>query len=274
MALCRLRFDSQCAKIPVPDGSLLKLTKFTGSLMILIGFSTGALALGDFPRALGMLTGKSVNAVELSALRTHELPHLVAALGALDLRQYEYVSVHAPSRFSEDQEPDVVELLKPFMAYRWPIILHPDAIHNAALWTQFGDVLCIENMDKRKAVGRSVAELEPFFDKLPEARFCFDIAHARQVDSSMTEAYMLLKAFGNRLRQIHISEVNSSSKHDRISRGAVRTFKEVSHLIPPTVPVILETPVVEAEIEEEIKRASDALSSSNDAIWTPATPHL
>jgi hypothetical protein len=233
--------------------------------MTLIGFSTGALAFGDFPRALRMLRGKSVNAVELSALRQQELPHLAAAAGSLDLDQYQYVSVHAPSRFREDEEFEVVQLLNQFVPYRWPIILHPDAIYNVGLWAQFGDLLCIENMDKRKAVGRTVTELQPFFASLPNARFCFDIAHARQVDSSMTEAYMLLKAFGDRLRQIHISEVNTSSKHDRISNGAVRTFKDVSHLIPPTVPIILETPVGEGDIEEQLKRASASLAAKNSA---------
>lgn len=230
--------------------------------MTLLGFSTGALAFGDFDRALQMLEGRSVNAVELSALRMHELPHLVNARDRLDLRQFEYVSVHAPSRFRENEEQDVTELLMHFVPYGWPIVLHPDAIYNADLWAQaqFGNLLCIENMDKRKAIGRTVTELETFFDRLPDACFCFDIAHARQVDSSMTEAHMLLKAFGHRLRQIHISEVNTSSKHDRISNGAVRAFQEVSHLIPSTVPVILETPVDEADIEEQLKRASTSLA--------------
>src|SRR6266513_4699544 len=139
--------------------------------MPLIGFSTGALACGDFDRALRMLEGRSVNAVELSALRLHELPRLVNARDSLDLRQYEYVSVHAPSRFREQEELEVVELLKEFGPYGWPIILHPDAIYNVGLWSQFGDLLCIENMDKRKAIGRTVTELQNFFSSLPHASF-------------------------------------------------------------------------------------------------------
>src|SRR5580692_10690094 len=50
-----------------------------------IGFSTGALARGDFRRALQMLSGKKANAVELSALRQHELAPLVQQLEQLDL---------------------------------------------------------------------------------------------------------------------------------------------------------------------------------------------
>ncbi len=226
-----------------------------------IGFSTGALALGDFRRALNMLKGKPIDAVELSALRVHELPELVRSFDGLDLSQYTYVSVHAPSRFTETEEREVVNQLTAFLKKRWPIVLHPDTIHNFEIWQDFGELLCIENMDKRKHIGRYQKELEYIFERLPFARFCFDMAHARQVDSSMTEAYALLRNFGDRLLQLHVSEVNTSSKHDYISQGASRAFKEIAHLIPPSVPAILETPVLEEEIEEELARARESLTS-------------
>ncbi|MHC5542169.1 hypothetical protein ACYOEI_28440 [Singulisphaera rosea] len=41
------------------------------------GFSTGALSPGDFDRALEMLDGVVVEAIELSALRNRELPILL-----------------------------------------------------------------------------------------------------------------------------------------------------------------------------------------------------
>lgn len=48
--------------------------------MRMIGFSTGALALGDYRHALEMLVDKDVNALELSALRQDELQPLVEDL--------------------------------------------------------------------------------------------------------------------------------------------------------------------------------------------------
>jgi hypothetical protein len=66
-----------------------------------IGFSTGALARGDFRRALQMLSGKNVNAVELSALRQDELAPLVQQLGQLDLSRFQYISFHAPSAMEQ-----------------------------------------------------------------------------------------------------------------------------------------------------------------------------
>ena len=48
-----------------------------------VGYSTGALAPGDVPRAVALLSGRA-RAVELSALRLHELAPLLSALPGLD----------------------------------------------------------------------------------------------------------------------------------------------------------------------------------------------
>ena len=64
--------------------------------MHVYGFSTGAIARGDFNHALAMLKGRDSKAVELSALRDHELPVLASSVGALQLDQFSYVSIHAP----------------------------------------------------------------------------------------------------------------------------------------------------------------------------------
>jgi hypothetical protein len=224
-----------------------------------IGFSSGALAYADFRRGVAMLQHKAVHALELSALRQCELRPLLEALDELDLSQFEYIALHAPSHFQEDDEKEIVGLLSGVCARGWPVILHPDAIHHYSRWRSLGRMLCVENMDKRKPIGRTAAELERIFDQLPEAAFCFDIGHARQVDSTMTEAYFILKSFGDRLRQVHVSEVNTRSKHDPLSYASILAFQEVAGMIPEDVPVILETPVPEDQIEFEIEQALEAL---------------
>jgi hypothetical protein len=105
----------------------------------------------------------------------------------------------------------------------WPIILHPDAIHDFSLWQTFGNLLCIETMDKRKATGRTVQDLQKIFKLLPDARFCFDIGHARQVDPSMKVAHFILKEFRHKLTQIHLSEVNTCSRHETLSLSIYQT---------------------------------------------------
>jgi hypothetical protein len=224
-----------------------------------IGFSTGALALSDFHLALGELQGQPVDSVELSALRYRELAPLLSVLSTLPLSSYKYKSIHAPSSFDAEQEVEIIELLRAFVPADWPIILHPDTIHDFAAWKGFGKQLAIENMDRRKPIGRTLEELNPIFEKLPQARLCFDIGHARQCDTTMTEAYRILRAYSGRLCQIHVSEVNTASHHDPLSFAAIRAFSEVAELIPGDVPLILEARVTRDQIKAEIGNAQKAL---------------
>ncbi len=224
-----------------------------------IGFSTGALAYGDFRQGLTALRGKHTATVELSALREKELAPLVNALDSLDLQGYTYISVHAPSKFEKEQEKAIVDLLGTVASRGWRIVLHPDAIRDVVLWNSFGPLLLIENMDKRNICGRTERELSDIFARLPEAGLCFDIGHCRQVDPTMNEAYLILRAFGDRLRQLHVSEVNSRSTHDPLSSAAIDAFRAVSSLIPENIPLILESPVREEDINREIELARLAL---------------
>lgn len=73
--------------------------------MCAFGFSTGALALGDFGLALKMLDGIDIAAIELSALRLRELPGLVAFVRHADLTRFTYVSVHAPTDYDGTERP-------------------------------------------------------------------------------------------------------------------------------------------------------------------------
>jgi endonuclease IV len=125
-------------------------------------------------------------------------------------------------------------------------------------------------MDKRKPIGRTVDELQSIFLMLPEAGLCFDFAHARQYDPSMTEAYLILTTFADRIRQLHLSEVPTNSKHDRISPTAATAYRELSALIPPKVPVILETPVRQEEMDAELAIAQFALAGGKSE-WLNST---
>jgi hypothetical protein len=150
-----------------------------------LGYSTGALALSDYRKALEMLSDQPVTAIELSAIRKGELIPLLRSLDDLDLSKLDYVSIHAPSEFSRQEEGWIFQELYESRHRGWPIIVHPDTLHDHSLWEKLGNLLCIENMDKRKPAGRTVQELNTLFEAFPRASFCFDIGHARQVDTSM-----------------------------------------------------------------------------------------
>ena len=71
----------------------------------------------------------------------------------------------------------------------------------------------------------------------------------------------MLRAFGSRLRQLHVSDVGAQSTHHPLTVSAITAFRKVSHLIPEEVPIILEAPVSEGEIETEIAHAREAFPS-------------
>lgn len=232
-----------------------------------IGFSTGSIALGDFRRGVDVSKSGRANAIELSALREEELEPLLQSLDVLqkELGAFLYISIHAPSERKNLTESELVAKLKPVAKRGWAIIVHPDVISDFSIWKQLGQAVCIENMDKRKDVGRTASQLKRIFDELPEATFCFDIGHAWQVDPTMQEAEAFVKSFGNRLRQVHMSYVNSSCRHERLNYESVEAYKKVAQWIDKSVPVILETPVRLGEVDDELNTARTVFGCSSRA---------
>ena len=230
-----------------------------------IGFSTGALAKGDFATGLELQRDVSrIDAVELSALRDHELPSLVDAIPTLNLDDFEYVSFHAPSRLQTLDEQSVFALLLG-LPESWPVVVHPELLQTPSLWLQLGKRLCLENMDNRKTTGRTIAELHALFDAFPEATFCLDLGHARQIDPTMVSAMHMLREFGDRLVELHISEVGPHGEHLPLGATTRQAFARVVHLVPPDCPLIIESIVAAESIEHELNAVS--------ALFDAAAPH-
>ena len=129
-------------------------------------------------------------------------------------------------------EPKALKLLEQVAAREWPIIVHPDAMHNPAKWAKLGDYLCLENMDKRKSLGQTAASWSEIFAILPNASFCFDIGHAWTSGPYHERSSSILHRFRNKIVQLHVSEVNTQSKHDRLSLESILAFQKVAHLVP------------------------------------------
>jgi hypothetical protein len=227
-----------------------------------IGFSTGALAKGDYAHGVDVQRRSGrIDAVELSALRDHELPGLVNALGVLDLQGFAYVSVHAPSQLRTLDEETVFELLLQ-LPDAWPVVVHPEILRTPSLWRQLGPRLCLENMDERKTTGRTAGELRVLFDRFPEASFCLDLGHARQIDPTMALALAMLREFGERLRQVHVSEVGSRGEHLSLGSTARLSFAQVAHRVPEDCPLIIESVVPVDAMERELDVVTSVLETT------------
>ncbi|MEM7048693.1 MAG: hypothetical protein AAF604_03500 [Acidobacteriota bacterium] len=222
---------------------------------MILGFSSGAIAPGDPATAIAATAHHGATAIELSALRWDELEPLLEGIPDLPLAGFQHVSVHAPSRLPEDREALLVESLAASVPVPWPLVVHPDMVRDPSLWTPLGHRLCLENMDRRKAVGRTVGELEPLFEALPEATFCFDLAHAVHVDPTLAAGRELLAAFGDRLAQLHLSDLTPEARHRPLSTAAGERLLPLIEEIPPTVPVILESPVTPSAVAAELAGA-------------------
>ena len=79
----------------------------------------------------------------------------------------------------------------------------------------------------------------------------------------MTESVLILREFGDRLAEVHISEVNTSSRHDPISTSASRAFQSVSKYIPENIPVIIESLIDEGQSDIPTERESARAALGN-----------
>jgi xylose isomerase-like TIM barrel protein len=197
---------------------------------------------GDWPALTWEALRTSVYAVELAALSEDELPALVDYLGSGVELPFRFVSVHAPSKHRRMSEAELVDTLAALPCWIDAIVVHPDTMVDVDLYRRLGSRLVIENMDVRKRRGQTAGELEAFFDALPDAGFCFDVAHAWSVDASMEEGERLLDAFAGRLRHVHVSSLDATGHHLPLSPEHEDLFE---HTLGRClgVPWILEAPL-------------------------------
>lgn len=221
---------------------------------MLYGFSTGALAKGEFRQALAMLEPHSLGAIEVSALRLSELERTVDELPSLDLARYRHVSVHVPSKYRADEEPGIVAAVARVIDRVDGVVLHAEAVLDAALWHGFGAKVWVENADLRKHTGRTCDEMLSVMARLPDARVCFDMAHAYQIDFSLVESRRILRAFEGRVAQIHLSQLDHACRHEALSYGIVDRFRLLAPMLVD-VPVILESCVPSNKIASQVRLA-------------------
>lgn len=220
----------------------------------LYGYSTGALAKGDFGAALMMLEPIDIAAIELSALRVTELGALLHALPTLPLQRYAHVTVHAPSRFAAEDEGNVADALARVAGLVHGFIVHAEAIVDPAPWRALGSKVFVENADARKRTGRTLEEFSRVMDRLPDANVCLDLAHAHQVDPTLLEAHRFTRAFADRIKQIHLSQLDHACRHQALSFGIVAELRRLAPRLPQTT-VILEAPVAPHLIGRQLELA-------------------
>lgn len=209
-----------------------------------VGASTGYMSdlRGDWKALVGRAQQISPFSVELSALTGWELGGLIEYLDSDPPLPFRYLSIHGPSKEWTASEAEMVESLVHLSTRAHAVVMHPDTIENVSLYLPLGRKLVLENMDDRKHDGRTVEEMASWFEKLPLAGFCFDIAHAWSLDKVGTVAARLLDAFGGRLRHVHLSSLSSELHHVPLTEQDENLFMPLLRRCID-VPWILEAPI-------------------------------
>lgn len=226
--------------------------------MHIIGWSTGSLLReGDksnYPLAIELLNTTPFTAIEFGILSEKHLSIFLKYLPDLDISRFDRVSFHA-CKLNELTEKELLEQIEPVIERGWPIINHPDMITDYSLWRGLGDQLYIENMDSSKKFGRTVEEMEQILDNLPDASVCFDIGHAKQVDPTMKLGRELCIKFNEKIKEIHLSEVDVvTCGHEIISHNTLQLFGQITDVLPSS-PIILECGPL-TNMEKEVKYIS------------------
>lgn len=210
-----------------------------------IGASTGYMGddRGEWTDLLRRAREVSSHAVELSALSGAELPGLATFLAQHRRLPFDYVSVHAPAKGWTAGVEELARALRSAVpSYVSAIVVHPETLDQPHVFGILGDRLLLENMDARKHDARTVEEMLPYFEALPEAGFCLDVAHAYINDRSLMLAHRLLDAFGDRLREVHLSSILDDGTHVPLDTADIRLFWPVLERCRD-VPWILEAPL-------------------------------
>jgi hypothetical protein len=208
-----------------------------------LGISTGFMteSRGNWPEQVAQAWDVSPFAIELSALSEGELDGLASYLAGNPRLPFRYLSIHGPSKGRTMPEARLVSALARLTDRAHAIVMHPDTMLDPAPYRVLGRKLVLENMDARKDGGRTTDELAPWFAALPEAGFCFDIAHAWSLDGTMTVGGELLDAFRTRLRHVHVSSMGQSLHHVPLTESDEELFMPLLHRCLD-VPWILEAP--------------------------------
>jgi hypothetical protein len=177
--------------------------------------------------------------IELCAI----LPTLVETLGLYlaqaedPLAAFARVSLHAPVGIDAAEPPiDAIRALP----LDGDVVLHPDLYGTGEAANALGGRAVFENMDVAKSFGRTVDDLASVFARYPRAGFCLDVAHVWTNDRSLALGHALLDAFGDRLRQVHLSGIEPDGMHRETTEDDLALYAPLLARCPDA-PQVLET---------------------------------
>ena len=214
-----------------------------------VGWSTGGIDKECPHKALYVISQTPSNVVELSALAEPELKNIKHIYKSPILaKRFSRISFHAPA---QKRYSDEIPLVRKLLYYKLPMVVHADTIKIPRNWAVFENNLLIENQNRQKKIGQTVKTLEPLFESLPKAGFCFDLPHALDVGGELF-AFQLAESFKEKLVQIHIGCGNGELLKPSLEKNLLSTLAQliqnlgflpiiiIERVTPAQLPVLLE----------------------------------
>lgn len=180
-----------------------------------------------------------------TAVQVHAHPDLLKATPMhLDIiKQFGYRTVHLPELHDPTSSRELI-LASQDLGTRIDVqdfTLHPTNLDSFGwLAGEFGDLLSIENMDRRKDFGKTPADLARVFSELPNAGWIFDVNHIKTNDPTMALADEFYKQLSGQLKHYHLSGyVDDNLPHTLLAD--TRQDEIIAKVTDKTKPIILES---------------------------------
>lgn len=197
-------------------------------------------------RLLKYVKKLDVDGVEITFGRKEEVYSFKPSTSDIKfLKGLKYVSIHAPFRLirnmeSEEEVEDILRsiesLYKKVKAKN--VIMHPFDIPEPEILMKFKFNVITENMPKIMKKNHKLITLEDVFRKYPKIGLCLDVAHAYR--KSMKETNEIVRKFGNKIRQIHLSGTYRGKDHLSLKCVTKDFFKSIEPIKSLRVPLIIE----------------------------------
>ncbi len=192
-------------------------------MKIKLGYSTGVFWNYDISlkEKVKLLLEIDQEAIEVMFNKPEALSQIPDS-ETLDLiKKFKYRSIHAPMKevhYSQAKCEDLIDklLLIAETIEAHTILFHPVNIEDHKwLGNKVGNIIAFENMDNRQHFGKTVKDLKSVYDKVPHAKWVFDVNHLYTHNPTLSKVNLYQKALGKRLCHYHFSGFGSF--HDCIS---------------------------------------------------------
>lgn len=159
------------------------------------------------------------------------------------LKQFKYLSIHSPFKLVKEAK-NKEEIIKQldligklyFEIGAENVIIHPDELPPPEILKKYNFRISTENLKRKRNI--TISKLRKIFKKYPKIGFCVDTSHA--YSWSKYETGKLIKAFKNRITQIHLSCRYKNKDHQSLTKASKDFLFSIAPIKKLNIPTVLE----------------------------------